>query len=184
MVFERVCRFGSGVGERHAEAEEEAAAEFIVVAVVAADDLRAHVGGELAGIEAQAFAERSDVADIHFRDIEVAGLQCRAIAKHPVGRSNPRHGRAGNHIEPEPELIGFVDGALDDDLRHVELRLFVSVVEDAFLIDAKDGIVGVVKVGKRGETVDCDAAPEADVLIGFCWTRCETYGNLIRRRRL
>src|ERR1035438_568871 len=85
--------------KRHTEAEDESAAEFVVVAVIPADDLRPHVSGKLPGIEAQTLAQRRDVAEVHLRNIDVMGYPGLAVPEQAVSRSDLRNAGAGDQVE-------------------------------------------------------------------------------------
>src|ERR1035438_2393127 len=133
--------------KRYAKAEDKSSAEFVVVTVIPADDLRPHVSGKLPGIETQSLAQRRDVAEVHLRNIDVVCNRGRTAPEQSVGRCNLGNAGACDHIEAEPELVGLFNGALDHQLRHVKLRIVVVEIEDAELVQARVRLVGIVLGG-------------------------------------
>src|SRR5664280_3362123 len=132
--------------KQHAKAEDESAAEFVVVTVIPAYDLRPHVSGKLPGLETQSLAQRRDVAEVHLRNIDVVCNRGRTAPEQAVSRSDLRNAGAGDQVEAEPELVGLFNGALDHQLRHVKLRIVVVEIEDAELVQARVRLVGIVLV--------------------------------------
>src|SRR5664280_1937689 len=134
LVGEWVGGLHSRVGKRHAEAEDESPAEFVVVTVVPADDLRSHVRGKLPGIESQTFPQRRDIAEVQLGNIDMVRNPRLAAPEQTVSRSSLGNARAGEQVEAEAKLVGFVNGPLDHQLRHVKLGLVVVEIEDAVLV--------------------------------------------------
>ncbi len=140
--------------QRDGVVEEQRPAVVVVVAVVALDQLVAHVGDELADVEPQPRADGGDVA--HERLLQVG-----ALADAQSGRLRETGEGARGEVEPESRLAGVRDGLLHDQLRDVDAEGVRAVVEVAEAVRLAHRLVQVVDVPERGEGVGLDVTKEA-----------------------
>ena len=149
LVVERVGQLEPGVGERDGPGEQERAAEVVVVAVVAVDELGADRRDELAGVDAQALADGNDVGGERLLEIEVAGDAGRRIAEQAARGGDVGH-RAHGDVDAEAEVTAVGHRLLHHQLGRVDAKRVVIVIEGAELVDVVLRVVEVPGVGRRG----------------------------------